>query len=119
MDVSSVVLLIVGLLVGSAAGYALASGIAARRTAVLQAEAAAARATAEALNAQQGELQQRTAHDSNVLQALAPLSSSLDQVQQRIASLERERTEQFTALRQQLQDARRGETELRQVTAQL
>ncbi|HLS49620.1 MAG TPA: DNA recombination protein RmuC [Actinomycetaceae bacterium] len=119
MAASDVLFLLLGLLAGGLGGYAIAHSLAARRSAALQAEAAAAKATADGLAAQHAELQRRASADADVLRALAPVTSSLDHLQQRIATLERERTEQFSALRQQLTDARHGETELRQATAQL
>lgn len=119
MDTSVLVVLLLGLALGFAAGYAIARAGGTSRTAGLRADGAAARATAESLTLQLSHAREQAGQDADVLRALAPVNASLTRMQEHVTTLERERTEQFTALRQQLHDARRGEHELRLATSNL
>src|SRR5690606_13437992 len=81
--------------------------------------AAAARARAEALAAECADLKERAERDHDVLRALAPVRTTLAQVGEHVAQLERERTEQFTVLAERLHAAQRTDAELRATTASL
>ncbi|UNX55637.1 DNA recombination protein RmuC [Georgenia sp. TF02-10] len=117
---------LLALVLGGVVGFAAATARAAAARATAQdavsragAEAAAARARAERLTEEVAGLQDRARRDHDVLRALAPVQSALHQVGEHVALLERERTEQFTVLTEQLHHARRTDAELQRTTAQL
>lgn len=126
METTTIAVVLVVALLGAVVGYAVATIRAASRrageTAVLadeRARAAAAQARADRLTEEVAALQERARQDQDVLRALAPVQSALHQVGEHVALLERERTEQFTVLTEQLHHARRADTELQRTTAQL
>ncbi|MFD1504285.1 DNA recombination protein RmuC [Georgenia yuyongxinii] len=129
MEMTTVVLVVLGLVVGVALGFAVATARAATRGGVgagsaaevaeLRARAAAAQARAERLAEEVDALQERARHDHDVLRALAPVQTMLTQVGEHVALLERERTEQYTVLTEQLHHARRSGVELQRTTSQL
>ncbi|KAE8764778.1 DNA recombination protein RmuC [Georgenia thermotolerans] len=129
MQMVTVVLVVLALVVGAALGFAVATARAATRggvgagsaaeTAELRARAAAAQARAERLAEEVESLQERARRDHDVLRALAPVQATLTQVGEHVALLERERTEQYTVLTEQLHHARRSGVELQRTTAQL
>ncbi|WP_127129713.1 DNA recombination protein RmuC [Georgenia sp. SYP-B2076] len=130
MEMTTVLLMLVGIAVGLAVGFAVAAARAAARrsdevaaigaeSSGLRARAAAAEARAERLAEEVDELHERARHDHDVLQALAPVRATLAQVGEHVALLERERTEQYTVLTEQLHHARRSDVELQRTTAQL
>lgn len=102
-----------------AAGLLLGYLAAVARSGRTRAELAAALARSQRLEEEAGELRDRAARDSDVLRALAPVSSSLERLGDQVAMLERERIEQYSALSSQLTTAREGHEELRRTTASL
>lgn len=112
-------LILLALGLGLALGLALARSREAHRLVAAREEAASATARATELTRQNAELRDRLGQEGDVLQALAPVRTTLAQVGEHVASLEQERTKQFTALSEQLTAARRGEQELRQTTSEL
>ena len=130
METTTWIVALVALAAGLVAGFALAAVRAAARVgearaersgelADLRVEAATARARADRLAEEVEGLQERARQDQDVLRALAPVQSALHQVGEHVALLERERTEQFTVLTEQLHHARRADAELQRTTAQL
>lgn len=123
METTVIVVLVLGLAIGAAVGYVLARSQAVARGAAdisaARERAAAAEAAATRLREENAELQRRAAQDHDVLRALAPVQTTLHQVGEHVAMLERERTEQFTVLTEQLHHARRTDAELHETTAQL
>lgn len=115
--------LAIGLLAGALLGYVLARARAAAQHAAelgrARERAAAAEASAARLLEENAELHRRAARDQDVLRALAPVQTTLHQVGEHVAALERERTEQYTVLTEQLHHARRADVELHETTAQL
>lgn len=103
----------------------------------LTAELAAATATADQLRERVAELQSlqeaarrrqeaereasaiRTAHDNTVLQKLAPVSESLQQLRRTFSDLEQQRATQHGELAEQLRTAARSEERLRSTTESL
>ncbi len=120
MDTTTAILLAVATLaLGLVAGVLLGRVRAEAGLSQSRAEAAAARARAEALAAECADLKDRAERDHDVLRALAPVRSTLAQVGEHVAALERERTEQFTVLAERLHAAQRSDAELRATTASL
>ncbi|MEE6295802.1 DNA recombination protein RmuC [Georgenia wangjunii] len=120
MDTTTVIILVlVALVAGALGGAGLARARAAAGTAAAREQAAAAHARATQLAAENEDLKDRAARDHDVLRALAPVQSTLTQVGEHVAALERERLEQFTVLTQHLHHARRSDEELRSTTATL
>lgn len=121
MDLPTVVFVVLALAVGVTLGYALAV---ARRgngadLARIGAAAAAAEARAERLAEEVEQLHARARQDHDVLQALAPVQAALGQVGEHVAQLEKERSQQFAVLNEQLHHARRSDAELQAATTQL
>ncbi|MFC4554075.1 DNA recombination protein RmuC [Georgenia faecalis] len=120
METTTVLALLIAALVGGLVlGAALTRARAAADAGAARERAAAAHARAEQLAAENADLKSRAARDHDVLRALAPVQSTLSQVGEHVAELERERVEQFTVLTEQLHAARRGDEELRRTTAAL
>ncbi|MFH5824364.1 DNA recombination protein RmuC [Georgenia sp. AZ-5] len=126
MEMTSVLLVLFGMVVGAVTGFAVAAArrgmqqaSAAGELGDLRARAAAAQARAERLAEEVEELQERARRDNDVLRALAPVQATLNQVGEHVALLERERTEQYTVLTEQLHHARRSDVELQRTTAEL
>ncbi len=117
-----IVVAVLALLLGIALGYLLAgrsrssdAGLA-EQNSRLRAELAGAASTAEQLRERVDTLEARSARDQDVLQALAPVRTQLATVEQQVRLMERERADQFGAVREALEGARRGQEELRETT---
>ena len=127
----SFIFLAVGLIAGALIGWLVAS----RKTQTatdsaepqeLRIRLATAEATIVGLNGQLAqnltEKQQRDARDreeNRLLQALAPVKVHLEQMQLTVATLEKERTEQFGSIQQQLKSAIESDEQLRKQTQAL
>src|SRR5690606_36199498 len=79
----------------------------------------ARREAAERDRADRAEAAERQQRESAVLQALAPVQETLSRMQQRVASMEKERQEQFGQVAEQLRAAHRSDEQLRSTTASL
>ncbi|SQC29637.1 DNA recombination protein rmuC [Rothia kristinae] len=117
-----IVVAMLALLLGIALGYLLAgrsrssdAGLA-EQNSRLRAELAGAASTADQLRERVHALEARSARDQDVLQALAPVRTQLATVEQQVRLMERERADQFGAVREALEGARRGQEELRETT---
>jgi len=128
---------IVMLLVGAAAGIAI--GWFARSSRATSSEADAARASAEAAalrdaleaseqrardaaerdRIERREQALRAQRDSTVMQALSPVRETLQRMQQRVDEMQRERTEQFGQVSEQLRNAQTLDEQLRATTESL
>lgn len=106
---------LLALLLGTVLGY-LAATLLGQRT---RAELAGALARAERLEEESADLRERSARDTDVLRALAPVQATLSHMGEQVALLERERVEQFSALASQLTHARTSHEELRRTTSSL
>ena len=121
-----VLLLLIGVCLGAALGYGVATVRAARRQALgsdaastLRAEAAQWRARAHEL-ADRAELaEERAERDGSVLRALAPVRAQLEQMGSRVDSMERRRSAQHAALTEQLRAGAETDRELRRATTAL
>lgn len=130
MDALSIVLLLVALAAGVALGWFLRAGRSAADIARTQAELAAARddrdrqydlyrdAVEHARTEQRAEAQ-RVQQQNAVLQALAPVRESLQQMQSKVAAIESERQAQFGTLAEQLRRAQESDEALRATTESL
>ena len=92
----------------------------------LRVQLAATEATNAGLNAQiaqslaeKRERDERDREENKLLQALAPVKVHLEQMQLTVASLEKERTEQFGTIQQQLKSAIESDEQLRKQTQAL
>lgn len=142
MDAGVITLIAVAcLIVGATIGWLAAAARMQRRTGADQAEAAARIAAAEADRAglreqldrqrdlhrdlaerahrEQAERDSRERERQSVLRALAPVQESLQTMQLRVESIERERAEQFGTLAEQLRRAQESDEALRQTTESL
>ncbi|MPV36958.1 DNA recombination protein RmuC [Georgenia subflava] len=130
METTTALLMVLALLIGVGLGLAVGTArtLARRATqdataieelAALRTRTAGAEARAERLAEEVEALHTRARQDQDVLRALAPVQSTLAQVGEHVALLERERIEQFTVLTEQLHHARRTDAELQRTTAQL
>lgn len=124
-------------LIGVAAGAAIGWFARASRSSASEAEAARATAEAaalrealerseqrarEAAERDRGERQEqalRAQRESAVMQALSPVRESLQRMQQRVDEMQRERTEQFGQVSEQLRTAHTLDQQLRATTEQL
>ncbi|MDR0945392.1 MAG: DNA recombination protein RmuC [Bifidobacteriaceae bacterium] len=104
-----------GLVAGAVIGYLAASARAAARRETAAAQVGAARRR-EAENA---ELREHARRDADVIGALGPLREQLHQVEAYVARLERDRTDQYGRLEEQLRGAAATDRELRTQTSQL
>jgi DNA recombination protein RmuC len=106
--------LIIGVVLGAAAGWGLA--VTRRPKSSSEAELADARARVELISLQleqaRAEIEARNARDEEVkseenkiLITLAPMTKQVEAMQQKVELLEKERTEQFSTIREQLQAA--------------
>lgn len=118
---------LLALLCGALAGYLLgsrrrpseeASGLR-EENARLAAQLSGAEASRQALQDQVIGLERRAGEDQSVLRALAPVQSQLAAVEGQVRQLERERAQQFGAVREALQASQRGHEELRDSTLSL
>lgn len=69
-----------------------------------------------AMQNQQEEARRREQEQNKVLQELAPVKDRLDQMQKVVSELERERTEQFTTIKEQLRTSHTAQQELQNTT---
>lgn len=127
----SFIFLGVGLIVGALIGWL----IAARKSTAsnlpdesqeLRVKLAAAEATIAGLNgqlvqnaAEKRERDERDREENKLLQALAPVKVHLEQMQLTVTALEKERTEQFGSIQQQLKSAIESDEQLRKQTQAL
>jgi len=130
MDALTIVLLLVALAAGAAAGWFARSARGAAEHARLEAELAAARddrdrqydlyrdAVEHARQEQRAEAQ-RLQQQNAVLTALAPVRESLQQMQTKVTAIEQERHAQFGSLAEQLRRAQESDEALRATTESL
>ncbi len=130
MDGFAVVLALLMLILGAAAGAWGSFVVNSRRARALEedfdgvssrladvtGQLAAADAERRLLSTQNRELSDSRAQDGSILRALAPVAEKLSAVQQQVSLLERDRVEQYGQLAQQLQDARLSDEKLLQST---
>ncbi|RAX24515.1 MULTISPECIES: DNA recombination protein RmuC [unclassified Actinomyces] len=121
-----ILLLLIGLLVGAVAGYALAVARSATAraggrddAAALRSEAAQWRARAEELTARTAAAEERAERDGSVLRALAPVRSQLEQVGARVERMEQQRAAEHATLTEQLRAGAESDRELRRTTTAL
>ena len=134
----SFIFLAVGLVAGGVIGWLIASrksgasGIDASAASAqvevqnLRVQLATAEATIVGLNGQlnqaaieKRERDERDREENKLLQALAPVKVHLEQMQLTVATLEKERTEQFGSIQQQLKSAIESDEQLRKQTQAL
>ena len=118
----AVLMLLVGLAIGAAAVAWMLMGrlrsaneeadAAHERAGTLNANYAAADAERRLLSTQNHALAAQQGSDSNVLQALGPVSEKLNAVQRQVALLERDRVEQYGQLAEQLREAKDADAKL-------
>jgi DNA recombination protein RmuC len=112
MDTTTLLALALGLLLGSAATAAVS------RTVLLARQARVA-AERDLLQARVSDLESAAAQDRELTSVLAPLRDSLGRVERQVATLERDRVEQYARLGQQLQTVTASGEALRDQTAAL
>ena len=127
----SFIFLGIGLVVGALIGWLIAARKAAPsasgdETNELRVQLASAQATIVGLNgqltqsaAEKRERDERDREENKLLQALAPVKVHLEQMQLTVATLEKERTEQFGSIQQQLKSAIESDEQLRKQTQAL
>ena len=134
----SFIFLAVGLVAGGVIGWLIAarkggaSGVDAAASSAqlevqnLRVQLATAEATIVGLNSQltqaateKRERDERDREENKLLQALAPVKVHLEQMQLTVATLEKERTEQFGSIQQQLKSAIESDEQLRKQTQAL
>jgi DNA recombination protein RmuC len=127
----SFIFLGIGLAVGALVGWLLAnrkvaSQVVADDSNDLRIQLASAQATIAGLTGQltqaateKRERDERDREENKLLQALAPVKVHLEQMQMTVASLEKERTEQFGSIQQQLKSAIESDEQLRKQTQAL
>jgi DNA recombination protein RmuC len=127
----SFIFLGVGLLVGALLGWLIAArkspnSLQADQSQELRVQLAAAEATINGLNgqlaqnaAEKRDRDERDREENKLLQALAPVKVHLEQMQLTVATLEKERTEQFGSIQQQLKSAIESDEQLRKQTQAL
>ena len=127
----SFIFLGIGLVVGALIGWLIAarkSGPAAATDDAqdLRVKLASAEATIAGLNgqlaqnaAEKRDRDERDREENKLLQALAPVKVHLEQMQITVATLEKERTEQFGSIQQQLKSAIESDEQLRKQTQAL
>ena len=121
MDVLSI---LVGLALGLAIGLVVGFFVFRKKDAgSLEIELATAKANESALREQiasmqdqQEQARKREQEQNRVLQELAPVKDRLDQMQKIVSELERERTEQFTTIKEQLRSSHTAQQELQNTT---
>ncbi|WP_022879576.1 DNA recombination protein RmuC [Microbacterium sp. B19] len=141
MDAIALILAILALALGAAAGWFLGTARATSRAAAervdLTAQVAAADAARAGLQAQlahqsalyrdlvgqtradQAAREERERREQTVLRALDPVRETLDAMQRKVDGLERERVEQYSALGEQLRLSREADEALRATTEAL
>ncbi len=125
----AILMLLVGAVLGAAAvawvllrrlrGATEEADAAHERAAALNANFAAADAERRLLASQNQALSARQGTDSNVLQALGPVSEKLNAVQRQVSLLERDRVEQYGQLAEQLREAKEADAKLLATTSSL
>ncbi|MEY3846869.1 MAG: hypothetical protein RJA66_1136 [Actinomycetota bacterium] len=127
----SFIFLGIGLIVGALVGWLLAArkfggSSAPDQTQELRVQLASAEATIVGLNgqlaqsvAEKRDRDERDREENKLLQALAPVKVHLEQMQLTVATLEKERTEQFGSIQQQLKSAIESDEQLRKQTQAL
>ena len=127
----SFIFLGIGLVVGALIGWLIAARKAAPsvngdETNELRVQLASAQATIFGLNSQltqsaaeKRERDERDREENKLLQAFAPVKVHLEQMQLTVATLEKERTEQFGSIQQQLKSAIESDEQLRKQTQAL
>ncbi|MDJ0317642.1 MULTISPECIES: DNA recombination protein RmuC [Arthrobacter] len=125
----AVLMLVVGLVLGAAAvawvllgrlrGANEEADAAHERVAALNTSFAGADAERRLLASQNHALTAQQGSDSNVLQALGPVSEKLSAVQRQVALLERDRVEQYGQLAEQLRAAKDADAKLLATTSSL
>jgi len=121
MDVLSI---LIGLALGLAIGLVVGFFVFRKKDAgSLEIELATAKANESALREQiasmqdqQEQARKREQEQNKVLQELAPVKDRLDQMQKVVSELERERTEQFTTIKEQLRSSHTAQQELQNTT---
>ena len=129
-----IIFLIVGALLGVAAGFFIGKGRASgtptedvselkTRLSITENTVVERQRHIDDLNVQLAQHLERERKDkeaeSQVLIALKPVSEKIREMQEKVSDLEQERTEQFTTIKQQLTTQREAETRLRQTTEAL
>lgn len=104
--------LVLGLVLGAAAAAALTRSVLVARQARLAAER-------DLLQARVSDLESAAAQDRELTSVLAPLRDSLGRVERQVATLERDRVEQYARLGHQLQSVAASGEALREQTAAL
>src|SRR5215468_4936708 len=117
----SVVLLVVGLVVGAALGFLFAHSRSAARVAGLDATLRAAREGEERLGQSLRLLSADAARDQHAAlgQLIAPLQDTLQRYESRVLDLERDRVDAYAELRTELRQVAGVSSELRTETSQL
>jgi DNA recombination protein RmuC len=127
----SFIFLGIGLVVGALIGWLIAarksdSSGAGNDSQDLRVKLASAEATIAGLNgqlaqnaAEKRDRDERDREENKLLQALAPVKVHLEQMQLTVATLEKERTEQFGSIQQQLKSAIESDEQLRKQTQAL
>jgi DNA recombination protein RmuC len=127
----SFIFLGIGLIIGALVGWLLAArksggSNAPDQTQELRVQLASAEATIVGLNgqlaqsvAEKRDRDERDREENKLLQALAPVKVHLEQMQLTVATLEKERTEQFGSIQQQLKSAIESDEQLRKQTQAL
>ncbi len=121
MDVLSVLIgLALGLALGLIAGFFVFrkkdTGSLEIDLATAKANEASLREQISAMQSQQEETRRREQEQNKVLQELAPVKDRLDHMQKVVSELERERTEQFTTIKEQLRTSHTAQQELQNTT---
>ncbi|MDR9444154.1 MAG: DNA recombination protein RmuC [Microbacteriaceae bacterium] len=121
MDVLSVLIgLALGLALGLIAGFFVFrkkdAGSLEIDLATAKANEASLREQITSMQSQQEETRRREQEQNKVLQELAPVKDRLDHMQKVVSELERERTEQFTTIKEQLRTSHTAQQELQNTT---
>jgi DNA recombination protein RmuC len=112
METTTVLALVLGLLLGASAAAAVSRSLLLTRQARLTAER-------DLLQARVSDLESAAAQDRELTSVLAPLRDSLGRVERQVATLERDRVEQYARLGSQLESVAASGQALREQTAAL
>jgi DNA recombination protein RmuC len=112
MDSTTFLALVAGLLVGAGGAAALTRSLVLARQARITAER-------DLLRARVSDLESAAAQDREITSVLSPLRDSLARVERQVATLERDRVDQYARLGQQLQTVAASGESLRHETAAL
>ncbi len=121
MDVLSILIgLALGLTIGLVVGFFVFrkkdAGSLEIELATAKANESALREQIASMQDQQEQARKREQEQNKVLQELAPVKDRLDQMQKVVSELERERTEQFTTIKEQLRSSHTAQQELQNTT---